>query len=340
MPVVTRDMVDQPTNSSAVTDDLWRSPEWRRVLQLALAAIWMLDGLLQLQPFFFTAGNKGFSGMLAGAAAGNPRWVAHSISWNASLIGHHPQPTNAAFAAIQILLGLGIAWRPTVKVALGTSIAWSVAVWWFGEGLGAIFQGGAGSPLNGGPGAVLFYALLAVLLWPTEPSSSPSHFAATAAIGEKAATVIWIVVWFVMAALMVGAGHGSESAHDVIAANLPGEPGWLATLDHHALSLVDHRGLTVAIVFALVFVGVGVSVLLPRRVARAGVVIAVIAAIVIWVVGENFGLIFPGGATDPNSGPLLVLLAATYWPLRPQPAESGSPGTVVPTEQPLPVGAR
>lgn len=339
MPVVTRDMVDQPTGSSPTTAVLWGSPDWRRVLQLALAAIWMLDGLLQLQPFFFTAGKSGFSGMLAGVAAGNPRWVAHSITWNASVVGHHPQATDAVFAAFQILLGLGIAWRPTVKLALGASIAWSVAVWWFGEGLGAIFQGNAGSPLAGGPGAVLFYALLAVLLWPTPSPSSPSPFAA-AAIGEKAATIIWTVVWLGMAGLMMGAGHGSNSAHEVIANDLPGQPGWLATLDLHALSLVNHRGLTVALVFAVVFVAVGVSVLLPRRLAGVGIVMAVIAALVIWVFGENFGLIFPGSATDPNSGPLLVLLALAYWPMRPRPAESGSAAAVITIERPLPVGAR
>ncbi len=70
---MTRDMVDQPTDSFDVTDDLWRSPGWRRLLQLALAALWMLDGLLQLQPFFFTAGKNGFSGMLAGGAVGMSR---------------------------------------------------------------------------------------------------------------------------------------------------------------------------------------------------------------------------------------------------------------------------
>jgi lipopolysaccharide export LptBFGC system permease protein LptF len=98
--------------------------------------------------------------------------------------------------------------------------------------------------------------------------------------------------------------------------------------------------LSVAVVFAVVFVAVGVSVLLPRGAARVGVVMAVVAAVLIWVVGENFGLLFPGGATDPNSGPLLVLLALTYWPLRPRPAESGSAMAVVTTEQPLAVKAR
>ena len=38
-------------------------------------------------------------------------------------------------------------------------------------------------------------------------------------------------------------------------------------------------------------------------------------AAVIWVVGEAFGTILTGGGTDPNSGPLLALLALAYWPL-------------------------
>jgi hypothetical protein len=37
---------------------------------------------------------------------------------------------------------------------------------------------------------------------------------------------------------------------------------------------------------------------------------------VIWVVGEAFGMILAGGATDPNSGPLLALLALAYWPAK------------------------
>ena len=30
---------------------------------------------------------------------------------------------------------------------------------------------------------------------------------------------------------------------------------------------------------------------------------------------EDFGGILAGGATDPNSGPLVIILALIYWPL-------------------------
>jgi hypothetical protein len=36
----------------------------------------------------------------------------------------------------------------------------------------------------------------------------------------------------------------------------------------------------------------------------------------LWVAGEDFGGILTGHATDPNSGLLLVLLAAVFWPWR------------------------
>ena len=50
--------------------------------------------------------------------------------------------------------------------------------------------------------------------------------------------------------------------------------------------------------------------------AGATVVLAIVVAVVIWVFGEAFGAILAGGATDPNSGLLLILLAAAYWPTR------------------------
>ena len=92
----------------------------RRKLQLALGVIWVLDGILQFQPSMFT---KSFPDMLAESAHGNPGVVAGPITWSASLIDHHVVVLNAIFATIQLALGLGIAWRPTLKLALAASVA-------------------------------------------------------------------------------------------------------------------------------------------------------------------------------------------------------------------------
>src|SRR5271170_4739779 len=114
------------------------APDARRVLQLALAGVWLLDGVLQYQSFMFT---KAFGQMLAATAHGNPGVIASPINWDARLIEHHVVALNSIFATIQLLLGLGIACRPTVRVALAASIAWALAVWWFGEGLGGVLTG-------------------------------------------------------------------------------------------------------------------------------------------------------------------------------------------------------
>ncbi len=296
----------------------WRAPDVRRSLQLALAVIWLLDGVLQLQPFMFT---NQFGSMIGGMAAGNPHVVAHTIAWNAGIVGHHAVATDAAFALIQVLLGLGIAWRPSLKVALAASIVWSLGVWWFGEGLGGVLGGNA-SPIAGGPGAVLIYALLAVLLWPTDRTSSTSApFTAARAVGVDAAKAIWAVVWGLLAFLaLFGHARASQSVHTLLSGLAGGEPKWLAAIDTHGAKLFAHRGLETAIVVAVLCLAIAAGVYLPTRAARLTVVLAIVVAAVIWVVGENFGALFGGGsATDPNSGALLILLAACYWPLHPKP---------------------
>jgi len=166
----------------------------RRALQLVLAGIWLLDGVLQYQPAMYT---KAFGQMLAGTAAGNPAAIARPITWQASLLDHHLVLLNTVFATIQLLLGLGIAIRPTARLALAASIAWSLGVWWFGEGLGGVLNGGA-SPLNGAPGGVILYALLAVLLWPAD-RAAPAPFTAARAVGGHTARALWLVLWLSLA---------------------------------------------------------------------------------------------------------------------------------------------
>ncbi|HEY2264594.1 MAG TPA: hypothetical protein VGJ50_12280 [Streptosporangiaceae bacterium] len=289
------------------------TPDARRLLQLTLAGIWLLDGVLQYQAFMFS---KGFSDMISGTASGNPRAVASPITWNASLVQHHLVLLNTIFATIQLLLGIGIAWRPTVRVALAASIAWSVGVWWFGEGLGMVLTSAA-SPVNGAPGAVIIYALLAVLLWPADRPGHLAPFTAARAVGAPVARALWLVLWLSLAYFaLLPANRAPQALHDMIAGMEDGEPGWLAALDRGAASLVAHQGLAASIVLAIALVIVAVGVYLPAPAARGTLVLAIVIAAVIWVFGQAFGVIMTGGGTDPNSGPLLALLALAYWPAR------------------------
>jgi len=290
-----------------------RAPDVRRVLQLGLAGIWLLVALLQYQSFMFSSG---FNQMIGATAAGNPRVIASPITWDASLVSHYPVLLNSIFATIQLLLGIGIAWRPTVRLALAASIAWAVGVWWFGEGLGMVLTSSA-SPVNGAPGAVIIYALLAILLWPTDRAGRQAPFSAARAVGAPIARALWLVLWLSLAYFaLLPSNRAPQALNSMIASMESGEPGWLAALERGAASLVAHQGLAASIALAIALVIIAIGVYLPASAAKATLVLAIVVAAVIWVFGEAFGGILAGGGTDPNSGPLLILLALTYWPIR------------------------
>ncbi|MGH3270926.1 MAG: hypothetical protein ACRDN1_18010 [Trebonia sp.] len=283
----------------------------RRVLQLILAATWLLDGLLQYQSSMYTTM---FGEMIGDSATGNPGVIASPIGWNAVLVEHHLVLLNTVFATIQLLLGLGIAYRPTVRVALAASIAWSLGVWWFGEGLGGVLSGGA-SPVNGGPGAVILYALLAVLLWPADRPGVTAPFVAARAVGAPVARLLWLTLWGSMAYFaLTPANRAPQAMHDMIVGMTGGEPGWVTGLENHAAALLDHQGLAASIVLAVALIVIAVGVFLSPPLARSALILALVVAAFIWVFGQAFGQILTGGATDPNSAPLLALLALAYWP--------------------------
>ena len=282
---------------------------WSDWLLLALAGIWVLDGLLQYQPFMFTAD---FAKTLADTAQGNPGVVAHPITWAAGIVEANPVWTNAVFATIQLLLGVGVALLSTTRLALAGSVVWSVAVWWFGEGLGGVL-GGTAHPLSGASGAVILYGLLAVMLWPTNHRAAGWTAVADRAVGRQVARLLWLVLWGSLTYFTVLPGN--RDVHGVIASMADGQPRWLVAIDDVAAAATDGRGLIVSIVLAALFAVVALGILAPagydghpgprdraRRPDLGG--------------GEALGSLFSGQATDLNSGPLLALLALAYWPLR------------------------
>lgn len=308
-PASTAGWLDRHRGGQAGLAGRWRTLDMRRWLQLSLAALWLTDALLQVQSVMFSTA---FGQTLAATAPGNPALLADPITWAARLTEAHPGWTNAAFASVQLFLALGIAWRPTVKLALAASVAWSLSVWWLGEGLGGVLNGTA-DPVSGAPGAVIIYALLAVLLWPT---GRAGPFEAARPAGAGPARLAWLALWGSFAYFAVqGANRAAQGLHSMLSGMAAGEPGWLASLDRGTASLLAGRGTGVSIVLAVLFAVVALGIFLPVPWARGTVLLAAAVAVLIWLVGQNFGGILAGSATDPNTGPVLVLLAAAYWPV-------------------------
>jgi hypothetical protein len=274
----------------------------RRAIQSVLGLVWLLDGGLQFQSFMYS---NGFVQMLTGSAVGQPGWLASSVDWGAHLAQHDLAVFNTLFALTQVALGLGLLYRPTVRAALAGSFAWALIVWWFGEAFGMLFMNMA-NPLTGAPGAVLLYALVGLLVWPgTRPGGL---------LGARGAKLAWASLWLVMAWLwLLGPNSSANATHDAINA-APSGMSWLSTVQDWAADAAKGNGLPIALVLAAASAAIAVAVAADWR-ARRFLVLSIVLSLLYWVLGQGLGGIFEGGATDPNAGPLFVLLACAVYPL-------------------------
>ena len=281
----------------------------RRTVQTVLGLIWLLDGALQFQSFMYS---KGFIQMLTGMTAGQPGWLADSITWGAHLAHHNLPIYNTLFALTQVGIGLGLLYRPTVKPALLLSFVWAVVVWWFGEAFGMLFMTMA-SPLTGAPGAVILYAIIGAIVWPNARAGG--------LLGIRGARIAWGAVWVLMAWLWLEAPSSSANAISGAIGSAPSGMSWLSTVQLWATHATQGNGLVFAIILALISIAIGLAVALDWH-PKEFLVAAAVLNLVYWVVGQGFGGIFAGGATDPNAGLLFVVFAGAMYTLLPseQPA--------------------
>jgi hypothetical protein len=206
-------------------------------------------------------------------------------------------------------------------------VAWGLFVWSVGEGYGGIFSGHT-ILLMGAPGAALLYVILAIAVLPKKNKKvhSPPYWLA----------LVWAVLWIGGAIYQLLPGQNSvNDISSMIAGNAAGQPGWLASIDYHLGSFINGLGVPTAsmsglhmtanqmaqmqtqsgrgywfiLLVALIELAIGVAIFLPRYYRNTTIVFGIIFSLLFWVVGQSFGGIFTGLATDPNSAILFILLA-------------------------------
>ncbi|HTX32665.1 MAG TPA: hypothetical protein VMD09_14880 [Solirubrobacteraceae bacterium] len=283
----------------------------RRVLQTALGLVWLLDGGLQFQSFMY---GKGFIQMLTSMAAGQPGWLHDSVLWGAHTLQSNQGVWNTLFALTQVVIGLGLLIRPTVKPALALSFLWVLVVWWFGEAFGMLFMTMA-SPLTGAPGAVFLYAVIGAIAW---PGVRPGGL-----LGVRGARLAWGALWVVMAWLWLETPSSSANAVSGAIKAAPSGMSWLSTVQDWATTATKGDGLPIALVLAALSLAIGIAVAVNWR-PRLFLGLAVALNLAYWVFGQGLGGIFQGGATDPNAGLLFVVLAYALYTLIPYPPHPGS----------------
>jgi hypothetical protein len=283
-----------------------------RIGQVALGLLWLADGALQFQPYMF--GRTFVTGVILPASQGQPGIIGGPMVWMAHIIEPHVALFNAGAATLQVLIGLGLLHRRTVKLSLLVSFVWASCIWFGGEGLGMLLTGTA-SPLTGAPGAAILYLLAGVICWPL-------HGDAEKAKRDAAVRRLWSVLWLGVAVLwLLPANVGAGSTHDAIA-TAPSGTRWLTGILSSVAHGAEGRGTTIAIVLAAVSACIGFSLLCGwHTTAFLGLAICLSAGY--WVLGQGFGGLFTGRATDPGTAPVMIVIAsmllAREHPRRPTP---------------------
>jgi hypothetical protein len=282
----------------------------RRGLQIALGSIWLLDGGLQFQSFMYSHGF--LTQVIEPSAAMQPAWIGHPMISAAHFAGRNLALWDTLFGLVQVAIGLGLLYRRTVRPALLVSFAWAFVVWWFGEGFGMI-PAGMASPLTGAPGAVLLYALIGLLVWPTAETEREGSSAGAGLIGERGGRIAWSALWAGAAALWClsvnrAAGATSEALKTAAGSSMH----WLASLQTSLAGTTKGHGEAIAIALAIASLAIAAGVWTRRR--REALILGALLSIAYWFLGQSLGALTSGMATDPNAGPLFVLLALALLP--------------------------
>lgn len=280
----------------------------RRVLRVCLGCLWIVDGLLQAQP---QMPGSFVQQTIEPALAEVPGWLYRVVDPFSVVWLHHPVAADAVTVWLQIGLGMAVLVGGSGRVArsvLVFSAGWALFVWVVGEQLGGLTAPG-GAWLTGAPGAALLYLVAsALLLLPASTWSS-----GLAARLARACTGASLLVGAVLQARPSTGLWTPVGMHAAFAEVAEGGVPRLAAAPITWLSMVtpDHAvPVNAAIVTVVALLGLALLAdVRPRPVVLASGAVVFLG----WWVGEGFG-VFGGMATDPNTGPVLLVLLAAGWP--------------------------
>lgn len=269
----------------------------KNIVAKSLGLLWLLDGLLQLQPAMF--GQTFVGNILQPLLPGQPHFMQTVILLGIQAWQVNTVVTNSLAALLQITIGILLLFplkSSHFKIGAYISIGWGLLVWLCGEGAGSLFTGTA-SIYAGAPGAVLFYMLLAVLLLMPDRVTAefyPKAVAWTLFFG--AALQLQPVFWSANGAQQVA----MASSMEVIPA--------LTTFPTYLLNIISAYPLFSNLILIAIPLCLGIALILrPNRITGS---LVLIFLLLIWWIGQDFGqltAIFTNTPTDPQLSPLLAL---------------------------------
>lgn len=268
-----------------------------KYLTLGLGFLWLLAGILQLQPLMFT--QKFVTEVLEPNITNQPHFIALLISFGIHLFSLTIPLANFLSAAIQVLIGLLLLlpltnyWK---RFGLWISIPWVIIVWIFGEGFGNLFTGTA-SFYTGAPGSVLLYGIIAFfLLFPKQLKAF--YLPQITGILFFLGGILQMLPMFWMQGMQTMTWQMSQGD------TVPFIAAPAKLLATTITSTLLFNCIAVALLLLL-------GLLLYRKPTKLIGGVALLFLFFVWWISQDFGavLTFPLGlATDPNSAPLFALM--------------------------------
>ena len=326
------------------------------MLRIGFGGLWLVDGLLQIQP-------QMVSGLadqvIKPGAASSPAWVQELAGWGVNLWDYHP--VTAATSAVWIQVGIGLwmilaARGPLSQLAGLAGLSWGLIVWAFGEAFGGIFAPGL-SVLFGAPGAALLYAIAGALITLPDKAWERERLG-RGLLGLTGAFLLGMAL--VQAWPGNGFWHGTAGGRPgpvaAMAADMASapQPHPLAALVSGFATFAQSHALAVNLVAVIVLAASGAvlcahavrpgspragSLLARIQPARTAVAVLAVCCFADWVLIQDLG-VFGGLGTDPNSMlPLILLLTAGYLGLAPVPVALAADAAIpLPTATMTPAG--
>ena len=279
---------------------LKKSSLWNYI-RVVLGALWLLDGVLQIQPemsfgfapFVLIPALKALPSVLQPLA----QPIIFAWASNQSIM-------DALSAVFQVFLGLGfltLRSRRGVSAIAFLSFAWAIAIWIFGESFGS--PGIGMSILTGFPGAALLYAIASSLL----------VFDFSQKTEVRILQYSLASVFLISAILQAVPANGYWNSGSIASVTGPWafifEPKALSYMLYNVAVTLSNNMVPWNLLLTLSLLATGLSWLFkPKAAAIASTAFSAL----IWVIGQDFGVL-GGYGTDPNTGLVLVLLSTALY---------------------------
>lgn len=284
----------------------------KKHLRYILGTLWLIDGILQVQPQMFTTNM--INSVLLPTLGDQPAPVAASLHFITIMITQHLVFFNLLIAIVQAEIGIFLIAGLWVRGTLILSMIWALIVWYGGEGMNMLLTGQA-SILTGAPGAVLLYPLLGLLIYPRKNAQTEEQ----SLLSRKHFRWIFAGFWIFAALLQLQPFWWQQGQIAGAISDMTSQGGINPFLIDPLLTplarLVAPIEIPLNCALIVIFLGLGIGLALARpNQIRPLLIASVVLSVLIWWGAQALGMLFTGMATDFNSGLLILLMTLACWP--------------------------